>query len=327
MALLAGLLVSWSGTPRALAQTWDREAVYAAHVAALQQAIAAHPQDPQPLVALATFYLKPLAARQIEAADGKVRRVMVPLRNEMTPYVKDVYAVPWVFRGDPELARPLLKRALALQATNAQAIRALAMLLRMKNDLDGMRPYMEAALRHQPLDLDMCRLFLDHRTALARSLNDQAAVLRTSRVWEEDRADGRYRVTQNPSDADLARAHQLDAQAQQVRRQAIKPLEHLVRTLKHDPQLKRNPVKKSTHDLANAIYYHWIGELGTSAGAAKAALDADPTSLDALDYLVDLLRGTHTQDKLAVYKAILDRWSSADSTPVIRKPKPLRPKR
>ena len=55
---------------------------------------------------------------------------------------------------------------------------------------------------------------------------------------------------------------------------------------------------------------------------ARAALRPDPTSLDALDFLVDILRGTHTKDKLASYKAILDRWAGADTTPIALKPEP-----
>ena len=200
------------------------------------------------------------------------------------------------------------------------------MLLRMKNNLDAMRPYMEAALRNDPLDLDLCWLFLDHRTALARVLNDQATVLRTPRTWEEDRADGRYQVTQHPSAADLERARQLDNQAQQVRREAIQPLQRLAGTLKKDPALESSAAKKSKWYLTTAIYLHWIGELEKSAGTAGAALRNDPTNLDALDYIVDLLRGTHTKDKLATYKAILDRWSGGDSSPTFLEPRPLRPK-
>jgi hypothetical protein len=107
---------------------------------------------------------------------------------------------------------------------------------------------------------------------VARSLNDQAAMLRTPRVWEEDRADGRYRVTQHPSPADLERARRLDEQAQQARREAIQPLQRLAGTLKKDPTLETDPAKKSTWYLATAIYYHWIGELEKSAGTAGAAL-------------------------------------------------------
>jgi tetratricopeptide (TPR) repeat protein len=187
---------------------WDRQAVYAEREAQLKKAIDARPSDPQPLVDLAAFYLKPLAPRDVEAADGVRRRVMVPLRNEwVVDGIKDIYAVPWVFRGDPDLARPLLKRALEIGPRNPRAIRESAMLLRMKSNLDGMRPYMDAALRNDPLDLDMCRLFLDHRTAAARVLNNQAVDLRTPRSWEEERADGRYRMTQPPSPADYTRAN------------------------------------------------------------------------------------------------------------------------
>jgi hypothetical protein len=63
-------------------QAWDRQAVYAAREAQLKQAIESRPADPQPLVDLAAFYLKPVAPRDVEAADGVRRRVMVPLRNE-----------------------------------------------------------------------------------------------------------------------------------------------------------------------------------------------------------------------------------------------------
>lgn len=307
--------------------TWDRQAVYATREAQLKKTIDARPADAQPLVDLAAFYLKPVAPRDVEAADGVRRRVMVPLRNEwVVEGIKEIYAVPWVFRGDPDLARPLLKRALEISPKHPQAIRESAMLLRMKSHLDGMRPYMEAALRRDPLDLDMCRLYLDHRTAAARVLNDQAVDLRTPRSWEEQRADGRYRVTQNPSPADYARANELDKQAQGARREAIKPLENLARVLKNDPQREADPAKKSKWNLATAVYHHWLGELEQAAGSAGAALRADPTSLDALDFLVDILRGTHTKDKLATYKAILDRWAGADTTPIALKPRTMGPK-
>jgi tetratricopeptide (TPR) repeat protein len=309
-------------------QAWDRQAVYAAREAQLKRAIDSRPADPQPLVDLAAFYLKPVAPRDVEAADGVRRRVMVPLRNEwIVEGIKEIYAVPWVFRGDPDLARPLLKRALEMEPKQPRAIRESAMLLRMKSNLDGMRPYMEAALRRDPMDLDMCRLHLDHRTAAARVLNDQAVDLRTPRTWEEQRPGGRYRVTRSPSAADLARADDLDKQAQQARREAVKPLENLARTLKNDPQHETDAAKKSKWHLATAVYHHWLGELEKSAGSANAALRADPTSLDALDFLVDITRGTHTKDKLATYKAILDRWAGADTTPVALKPRAIGPRR
>jgi len=91
---------------------WDRQAVYAAREAQLKKAIEARLADPNPLLELAAFYLKPVAPRDVEAADGVQRRVMVPVRNEwIVDGIKQIYAVPWVFRGDPAAARPLLKRA------------------------------------------------------------------------------------------------------------------------------------------------------------------------------------------------------------------------
>jgi hypothetical protein len=264
---MASLFVASRG---AEAQTaWDRQAVYAAWEAQLKQAIETRPADPQPLVELAAFYLKPVAPLDVEAADG-VRRRMVPLRNEwIVEGIKEIYAVPWVFRGDPDLARPLLKRALEIEPKHTRAIRELAMLLRMTSNLDGMRPYMEAALRRDPMDLDMRRLHLDHRTAAARVLNDQAVDLRTPRTWEEQRPGGRYRVTRGPSAADLARADELDKQAQQARREAVKPLQNLAGALKNDPQRETDPAKKSNWNLATAVYHHWLGELEKIGGLGK----------------------------------------------------------
>ncbi len=59
-----------------------------------------------------------------------------------------------------------------------------------------------------------------------------------------------------------------------------------------------------------------------AAGTAAAGLREDPTYLDCLDYIIDTLRGTHTQNKLARYKAILDRWTGVDSSFNYRKTGP-----
>jgi hypothetical protein len=306
----------------ASAAPWNREAVYTSRVAELQQAIADHPNEAQPLVDLAKFYLKPVALREVEAADGKVRTFLVPLRNERTRPIKEIYCVPWVFRGDPDLARPLLNRALRIDPKSTAAMREMAMFYRMKSDLDSMKPFLEAAIAKDPSDLELCRLYLDHRTAVALNMNEQAASLRTPRVWDEERADGKYRMTQQPSKADLARATQLDEQSQEVRREGIKALETLATSLKDDPTLKTDAAKRSKWRLATAIYAHWLGDLSNAAGTAMAALREDPTNLDALDFIVDLLRGTHTNDKLKEYKSILDRWGNADSQPEIVRENP-----
>ncbi|MGQ0812815.1 MAG: hypothetical protein ACT4OO_16525 [Nitrospiraceae bacterium] len=316
--VLAALL--WLALMPAHADIWNRDTVYAERVAALQAAIKAKPNDANTLVDLAAFYLKPLAPRTVEAADGKVRTFNVPLRNEIIPEgIKNTYAVPWVFRGDRSAAWPLLTKALAIDPRNFRAAREMAMYYRMRGDLDRMKPYMETALRQNPRDLDMCRLYLDHRTGLARVLNDQAIDLRTPNEHEEDRADGRYRVTTYPSAADLARADQLDRQAHTARRDAIGPLQKLASAMKDDPSRPTTPAKQAKWRLATAVYFQWIGELEKAAGTAAAGLREDPTDLDSLDYVVDLLRGTRTRDKLAEYKAILDRWGGVDSSPTIPK--------
>lgn len=127
----------WLALMSARADVWNRDTVYTERVTALQAAITAKPNDANALVDLAAFYLKPLAPRTVEAADGTVRTFNVPLRNEIIPEgIKNTYAVPWVFRGDTSAAWPLLTKALAIDPRNVLVAREMAMYYRMRGDLD-----------------------------------------------------------------------------------------------------------------------------------------------------------------------------------------------
>jgi hypothetical protein len=334
LPLLVGLSISLVA-PAAADDPWNPNAVYAAREAQLRHVVEANPRAAQPLVDLAAFYLKPLAPRRVAAADGQIRLVMVPLRSEQRPGYREVYGAPWVFRGDPDLARPLIKKALEIEPKNAGAIRAMALTLRMTRgtpsdtkptsmtlrlapyDFNGMKPYVDAALAHHPLDLDMCRLYLEYYFLVAQRLNEAAGDLRMPHSHYETRWDGRYLVTVPPGAGDLARADELEARAKADREDGEKPLHRLAGALQADPDRPRNPAKNATWHLATAIHFSAINDLGKAAGTAGLALKADPTDLDALDFIVDVLRSTHTLDKLPTYKAILDRWEGADSSPVL----------
>lgn len=280
---------------------WNRDEVYAERVGALKLAIQTTPNDAGPLVELAWFYLRPLAQREVVDAQGAKRQAWLPLRNEWRePGGKTIYAVPWVFRGDPDAARPLLDQALRIDSNHHQAIRGYAMLLRMKHDLDRMQPFVERALAIDPVDLDMARLYLDYQTAKARVQNNQAAALRTPSVHYEERADGRYRITTYPSGADYASARAFDNDAQDSRRFAVKPLETVAKATKNDPS------RKAAYDLTNAVYYHWIGDLERSGGAINAVLNVDPYNFDALEMMIDLATGTHTTELRNKWQGWLD---------------------
>jgi hypothetical protein len=191
----------------------------------------------------------------------------------------------------------------------------------MRESPNSMYPYVQRALAIDPMDLDMARLYLDWHTLKAHDLDTQAAMLRAPKIRHEDRADGRYEITTYPSAADLERANALERQAQDHRREAVVPLRNIAAKLKGDPS------QKSKWDLASAVYYCWIGDYGKSAAAANGALVADPTNLDALDFLIEILRATHTKDKYEQYKAIRDRWAGADTAIKTLEPPPAKPKR
>ena len=161
----------------------------------------------------------------------------------------------------------------------------------------------------------MCRLYLDHRTLLAKTGKDLAFDLRQPKVRYEDRGNTRYRIVVEPSAADLARAAQYERDTVGVRREAIAPLQKLAGLLNADPTRPSTPAKQATWRLATAIYFEWTGELEKAAGTAAAGLREDPTCLDCLDYVIDIVRGTRTVASHAQYKAILDRWTGADSKP------------
>ena len=160
-------------------------------------------------------------------------------------------------------------------------MREMAMYYRMRGDLTRMKPYMEAALAQNPLDLDMARLYLDHRTGLVWVMKNQAVDLRTPRKREETRSDGVYEVTTYPSAADLARADELERQAKEVQRDAIQPLQRLAGALKDDPSRPTTPAKEAKWRLATGVYFQWIDELEKAGGTAAAGLRYDPTDLDS----------------------------------------------
>ncbi|MCP5181568.1 MAG: hypothetical protein H6993_03965 [Pseudomonadales bacterium] len=305
VCLLAGL----ASVNLSASETWDRNVAYVREEARLRATVQAHPDAAQAYAALGWFYMDPVVSRDVAAVDGRVRRCLVPLRDELVPGGgKTIFAAPWVLRGDPGKAIPVLRQALQIDPRNHLAHRGLALAYRMREDVVRMQEHVLLALRIDPMDLDMARLYLDFHTVQARILNDRAGGLRTQRRHEEDRPYGRrVEVITYPSQADLAQAAQLDQQAQGHRREAFEPLKHIMKATKGDAG------RKSLHDLANAIYYYWTGDLGTSAGAAKAALEADPTNLRALDYLIDLAQGTHTPDLYRRYLGIRDRWAGAST--------------
>lgn len=332
---LRGAADRMPGSAGSGASGWDRDAVYRAREAGLKQAIAAHPNDPDALVALASFYLRPLAPRVVQAADGKVHRVMVPLRNQIRPTMK--YAVDisplnfWMFRGDPQAAYPLLQKALALDPHDARAIREMAMLYRQEQDLVHMRPYMEAALENDPTDLDMVRLYMDYQRGLALQLQSEAGALEGGHHSETEGpcvGGGQCRILHDspPTPAELARAHQLEAQAKQARQDAYNRLESFARALSNDPQVNSDPRKAAEWAMASALRAAWLGDWNDAVGTAIKALRYDPTYLDALDLATTVLRyavpsgnAQNLQDFKAAhdrYIALLDLWNGGDSTPI-----------
>lgn len=221
----AGLLAVIATAPSFFAATsWDLQAAYHAREAALKAAVEARPKNVQALLDLAAFYLRPAAPREVRTMDGSIRTVMVPLKPARRIAVTRLIDNLWTFNGDPDLAKPLLDRAVQLDGRNPAVLRLVAYYLRMKDALGSIEDYLTPAMAADPQDLDLIHIYFDWQMELARQLNEQAEMLRAPTWLTERRGDRLYKVLTPAGPGAVAQANDLDAQADKCRTEAIRPV-------------------------------------------------------------------------------------------------------
>lgn len=302
-----GLVIALALTGRTLAaDNWDVAAAYQAREASLKAEVTAKPDDAQPLLDLAWFYMRPAAPREVRTMDGDTRTVMVPLRPARRIAVTRIIDNLWTYNGDPDLAKPLLEKALQLDAKNPAVLRQVAYYLRMKDALGSIEEYLKPAMQADSGDLDMVHIYFDWQMEMARQLNEQAEMLRQPTWLTEQRWGRTEKVLTPASPAAEADARELDAKADMCRSEAVRPLLELIHVLKNDPKLETDGKLRAKYFMAHTIYYYWKGQQNISAQAAGEALKADPTNADAVMYIV---YGFAPFKQQPPYKALLEEWT------------------
>jgi hypothetical protein len=228
------------------------------------------PASTDKMLDLTGFLVRPTISSEV-AIDGKTVAASIPC-------------------GQPDLdtASHLLAAVLRAHPTNLRALEQSALLLSLQGNTDAMISVVNAALNAGSLDPDLVRLNLNYCTSLADQDLDKSRQLRTA--WTSSSpgvVNGKsitHIHTHTPTADDLNEADRLEQESKTLRVQAHNPLARLI----NSTQNKSDPITKATNAIAWAEHWEWLGENQKAVGAAVAAVEAQPTNLAALDYLIEL---------------------------------------
>jgi Flp pilus assembly protein TadD len=267
----------------------------------LENAVRDNPKSPDKLVDLAAYI--------VEEAENRGEKVEP--RRELQLY-------RFQESRERELKRSieLADRALTFDVGHVRALMQKAVAL------TGLKQYNQAdTLTDQALKLagnnpDALRLYAKFRAMRANQMSAEAAGLRQERCssssHDETRSDGVYRVTTTtcypPSQADLQRAAQLDAQAGELRRRAKAALETAAK------------VTKGTVDgfLILADLALWEGKTAEAQSALEKAVKLDPKSLEAQNRLVQFYAQSGLQEKAEEQQLIAVNLIHTTAAPLLR---------
>lgn len=241
---------------------------YTEELQRLDAAATADPRNADKQAAVGEFLINPLTTKQA-TLEGKTGIAKIPT-------------------GDTDVirAQPYLDKALAINPNHIIAMTNKALSAISTREPKVAIQWAEKALALSN-NLDLSRIYMDYYTNVATDMNVQARNLRTPKISYETRGGIEYRVTTHPSPADLARADELDRQADQLREKAIVPMQRLANSAKGTP-----PGVLAGAEVARAKANY------SQAGAA--ALDVfkiDPFDIEAREFLIDLYPKIGMMDK------------------------------
>jgi Flp pilus assembly protein TadD len=261
--------------------------IYQDKLRTLEDACAAAPSDPEPLVALATYLLDELDNRGESVEPGRPEQM---------------YRLQPSDEAEARHALDALQRALKLDPKHIPALVRLAYAYDALGDGDAATRAIDQVLALAGTKSpDTVRLLAMYQADQVAALRSRASSLRTptytSDSHTENRSDGVYRVTRttrhDPSNGDLAaadacdrRANALVAQARQTMQQAI----------------AQNPDSLEGL-LLQAAYQSYFGTPEKSLAAHQQAAAKFPSSLKARDALLSFAE-THNLDDVATEQRI-----------------------
>lgn len=170
----------------------------------LTAAINAKPTDPDRLAAMATYLW--------EASS---------IRGEKTSFRAPILAYRWVAADELDRARALGERALSIQPRHGDALAVVAHLQLYNLEYGDAERTINRLSAAAPNHRELPMLYAQLMHSLAALRASKAAGLRRIEQWSDDR----YLYTRRPSQADLDKADELDAQARRLRAQGEGALE------------------------------------------------------------------------------------------------------
>ena len=275
--------------------------IYQDTVRALEDAVRASPRSADRLADLAR-YLVAEADNRGEAVEP--RRATETYRTQAS--------------RESELTRAIRVADLALVIDNAHA----GALIQKALALTALKRYDEAeaaadkALAAAGNNADALRLYARFRATRADQMSSEAFGLRQERCSsssrDEDRGSYIERVTTTtcypPSQADVARASQLEAAAADLRRRARAAMERAA-------QASRGTVEGF---LIEADLRLWDGDSQRAQAALEQAVKLDPKSIDAQDALVDFYAQNGQADRAEEQQAIERQLIHTTAAPLLR---------
>lgn len=219
---------------------------------------------------------------------------------------------------EQELTRAIqiADQALVIDGRHAGALIQKAMALTALKRYDQAEAVADQALAAAGNNPDALRLYAQFRAMRANQMSAEAASLRQDRcsssTHDEDHGDYVDRITTTtcypPSQADVARASQLDATANDLRRRARTAMERAV-------QVSKGTVAGF---LIEADLRLWDGDRPGAQAALQQAVKLDPKSLEAQDELVDFYASTGQRDLAEEQQAIERQLIHTTAAPLLR---------
>jgi tetratricopeptide (TPR) repeat protein len=267
----------------------------------LEDAVRAHPKNPDDLVNLAEYII----------SESDNRGESVEPRRELLTY-------RWQESKEKERLRAveILDRALTLNPKHIKAMIQKAIALSTLKQYGQAEQLADEALKLSGKNYDALRLYAKFRSMRANQYSAEAMSLRqtecTSSTSTETRHDGIYEVTTTtcypPSPADLERANQLDAAASGLRDRARAAMEAAVKAA-------RGTVDKY---LIQADLQLWSGDYDAAQQTLMDGVKLYPESLEAQDALVDFFAKTGQKVKAEEQQAIARQLIHTTAAPLLR---------
>ena len=272
-----------------------RDEEYTREQTRLQIVINQSPGQSQPFVDMATFLLNPTVKRKVSL-----------------PNVDATARIP-CGQSNTARAETYLTEALKIDPKHTGAMEQTALLYLTNGKFNDMIAWVQKALDAGVNTVDLSKMYLDYYTMLANNLASEAAALRSPTITHEDRHEGNqivtYQITTPPTAWALARAAQLDRQANEYRSKSCLPMQALARQLKDSSA----PIDQINYLLANAHYYFWLGKYDDAIASAQKALAIDPYDLETLSYLVDTCPKVGMKDLATQYQDQLNNMANPSS--------------